>query len=149
MAPQRPYSPSLVDRTRFRSLEDETRFHSLFAQQTIRVEKYVLVSDFEGMPVPDWFDRLGWTHVLHVEGKVLLDLVREFYLNMYDLQIQNYSFKTFVRGQDITFDHPTLYEYMGLHEIVHDDYSPLPAEIPYTFSYITSILSRGQQKIMV
>ncbi|KAL6963844.1 disulfide-isomerase-like [Sarracenia purpurea var. burkii] len=46
---------------------------------------------------------------------------------------QTYSFRTFVRGHDITFDLPTLRAYMGLLAPLPDAYPPIPADRSYTF----------------
>ncbi|KAL6981109.1 hypothetical protein U1Q18_022739 [Sarracenia purpurea var. burkii] len=61
-------APQLVDQAWLCSLVAETRFENLFTCRTVCIEKDFILTDFDGSPILERFERLRWTQFLHAKG---------------------------------------------------------------------------------
>ncbi|KAL6998483.1 hypothetical protein U1Q18_008611 [Sarracenia purpurea var. burkii] len=119
MAPRRLASRGATavvnfDNTRFQSQDVEERYRQFFENWGMLIERNVHLPKFSGTPIPQWFERLGWTPFLVASGEAYVELVQEFYSNMYNLSIAGYSFDIFARGWEIHINREVLATYMNI-----------------------------------
>ena len=93
-----------------------------YQNRPLRKEAKVVIFDFPGHPVIQYFTDLGWESMLSLNGKVNVSWVKEFYSNMDKNSSTAFEFHSWVRGFQIIIDADFWSEFLGIGRPEHPVY---------------------------